>query len=423
MRTQNMAIFGGGGREHALAYHLTKSESIKNIYVIPGNPGIASEKVIVANINQDEYVSFCKKNKIAYAIIGPEVLLENGISDLLENNGIPCASPSKQASILETSKAFSKRLMKKYNIPTASFEIFRDNIEALNYIKEHNSNSFVVKLSGLAAGKGVILCHTKEDAIRAVNKLCPINEEIVIEEFLKGRELSFFALCLDDQYKILGTACDYKRLNDDDQGPNTGGMGCYSPAYWLNDREQEIIENTILVPTLKAMNCENLTFKGMLFVGIMMTEQGPKVLEYNVRFGDPETQTILPRLSSDLNDILFSIARDDKERLKSCKIQTLNNYSVHIVKAAKGYPGVNGEVIEKNQLITNTLSKTITCHSDYNVFYAGITKSNDSYLTQGGRIFGLTAIAPTLKDARNSAYSLIEHINFEGQQFRTDIGQ
>lgn len=421
-KSLSIAIFGTGGREHALATHLSQSKNVKHVFVIPGNPGISKDKISTVNISEDEYVSFCIVNKINYTIIGPEVLLEKGISDQLENNNIPCASPSKKASILETSKAFSKTLMKKYDIPTASFDVFKDTLAAIDYVKTHNSTSFVVKLSGLAAGKGVILCHSKEEALNAVNTLCPNNEEIVIEEFLEGRELSFFALCLDDQYKVLGTACDYKRLKDGNQGPNTGGMGCYSPAYWLKEEDQNIIEETILNPTLKAMNSEGLTFKGMLFVGVMMTEQGPKVLEYNVRFGDPETQTLLPRLNTDLNDVLLSIATNNKAKLNECEINASNNFSVHIVKAAKGYPGVGGEMIEKGHVITNNLNNSFPSNKDSYLFYAGVAKNDQNFITSGGRILGLTAIAPTLVQARSSAYKLIESVNFKGQQFRTDIG-
>ncbi len=413
-----VVIFGKGGREHALASHLAKESQIEKVFVIPGNPGMASPKILTYDVDPTDYLSFCQNNHVQYALIGPEDLLEAGLADELEAGGIPCASPNQMAAKLESSKAFAKNLMAKYEIPTASFCNFTNSELAKKYVNESEQNSFVVKLSGLAAGKGVIICHQKDEALKAIEGLAPNNEELVIEEFMEGKEVSFFALCLGENYKILGTACDYKRLKDNNVGPNTGGMGCYSPASWLSHDELAEIKNKILEPSLHALAQEKIFFKGTIFIGLMMTNEGPKVLEYNVRFGDPETQTILPRLSTNLHQVLRSMAINSPERFNSSKIKYGDQVSVHVVKAAKGYPGTQGVVIERGQVIHNELEST----EQTQLFFAGIKEQDQKFYTNGGRVLGVTNLGPDIENARKEAYKKINLIHFGGEQYRKDIG-
>ena len=414
---QNIIIFGKGAREHALAKYISRQKGVNKVYVIPGNPGMSEQKISTLDIVFDDYAHFCQHKNISWAIIGPEDLLKKGLSDLLNQNNIPCFAPSKIASELETSKAFSKKLMQKYQIPTASFETFKNIDSATSYIRSQSFEKIVVKQSSLAAGKGVIICESKTDAIKAAQELLRVDTEIVIEEFLTGREVSLFVLCHGVHFQILGDACDYKRLLDQDKGPNTGGMGCYSPAYWLEKSQLEDIKQTIIKPTLSAMMSEQRSFKGMLFIGLMMTDEGPKVLEYNTRFGDPETQTLLPRVRSGLFEVMRSIAFDDLDEFKKAKITLDPQYSLHVVKAAKGYPGIHekicsGDIIE-NKYIRNS-------HSE--IFFAGVAAKDEILLTSGGRILGLTSLGCDLKTAREQVYAEISKITFKGEQFRGDIG-
>ncbi|MBT4793184.1 MAG: phosphoribosylamine--glycine ligase [Halobacteriovoraceae bacterium] len=417
--TSKIVIFGQGGREHAIANQLASAYQTNSIFVIPGNPGIDGEKIQSIDIHEDEYLSFCKKHKVDLAVIGPEALLEKGLSDQLQTHGIACASPSQNAARLETSKAFSKTFMQKHQIPTASFANFQDSNAAIEYIKNHAANDLVIKLSGLAAGKGVIICHNKEDSIAAVKALAPNDEELVIEQFLTGPEVSYFVLCLKGEYKILGTACDYKRLKDNNEGPNTGGMGCYSPAHWLSQKDHEVIKQEVILKTLQGMKEEDINYRGVLFIGLMMTPQGPSVLEYNVRFGDPETQTILPRVEAGLFESLQAIANNDLSIFKNSLLELKKSSSIHIVKAAKGYPGTFGEKIEKGQVIKNNFTSSPSTH----LFFAGVKKEQDHFVTCGGRVLGVTGLDDNLANARSLAYETLNTISFAGEQFRRDIGQ
>mgnify|MGYP003685351621 CR=1 FL=1 len=314
--------------------------------------------------------------------------------------------------------------MNKYHIPTAEFETFTSFESAKTYILNSNWECFVVKQSSLAAGKGVIIANNKNEAIKASSELLNIDTEILIEEFLEGQEVSYFAICLGEDFKVLGDACDYKRLKDNNQGPNTGGMGCYSPAYWLSADQSHQIKTQVLIPTLQAMKSENLFFKGVLFIGLMMTKDGPKTLEYNIRFGDPETQTILPLISAGFTDVIQAVAFQNKEGFRKTQIKHNSHTSVHIVKASKGYPGINGEEIEINKKISNN----ILLNKNLHLYFAGVKKelsshSTSSLLTSGGRVLGITSIAEDLKDARSKAYQQIKRISFDGEQYREDIGQ
>lgn len=415
---KSICIFGQGGREHALSDHLSKDPRVEKVYVVPGNDGMSGDKIETIAIAKDHYVSFCKSKKIDFAIIGPEALLEEGLCNELELANIACASPTKEAALLESSKAFSKKFMQKYNIPTAAFEVFNNKDKAISYINSSNKKEFVIKLSGLAAGKGVILCYSKPEAIEAINLLAPNNEEIVIEDLLRGKEVSYFALCLEESFYELGTACDHKRLLDGDKGPNTGGMGCFSPAYWLTRDLESKIKTDILLPTLSGLKKEGIFFGGTLFIGILISENTPYVLEYNTRFGDPETQTILPRLKNSLLDALEAIALKDKELLNSQKSEFNSPYSVHVVKAAYGYPGVKGEKVRKGDKIE--ISQHASEHTK--IFFAGVKNNKGSLVTNGGRVLGITALNEKLEGARKTAYESLTKVHFLGEQYRKDIG-
>jgi phosphoribosylamine--glycine ligase len=415
---QRIVIFGKGGREHALANHLISLPDVHNVIVVPGNPGMLSNGIKTINLDRADYSKFCIEENINLTIIGPENLLEDGLSDELEALGVPTFAPSRSAARLETSKSFSKNLMKKYDIPTAGFKTFKHIHHALEFLNLINWKKYVVKQSSLAAGKGVIICETKDQARQATKELFEVDSEIIIEEFLEGREVSYFAICLGNKYSILGDACDYKTLKNGNKGPNTGGMGCYSPVTWLTASEKRVIDATIIKPTLDAMIKEEKPFKGVLFVGLMMTDSGPKVLEYNVRFGDPETQTIAPLINSGFLESITAIARKDEKEFSSIQIKNSGLASVHIVKAAKGYPGVKGETIRQGDLISSEYTPAKNSH----LFFAGVSGTKQELKTAGGRVLGLTIVAEDVKQARTIGYQEIQKIRFTGEQFREDIG-
>ena len=308
--------------------------------------------------------------------------------------------------------------MSRYDIPTASFANFNDKQSAKDFLQQSAWEKIVLKKSGLFAGKGVFICENKEHALQNLELYFSEHDEMVIEECLSGPEVSYFALCLDHEFKILGHACDYKRLKDGDQGPNTGGMGCYSPAFWLTSEQEKEIEHKIIRPTLQGMQAEGLRFQGTLFIGLMMTKEGPKVLEYNVRFGDPETQTLLPRLESNLFELFQAVAYQNKTLFKKHFVHIKDLSSIHIVKAAQGYPGIDGETIEADQPISGDYQ-----NSEFiKLYFAGVKKKDHQLVTAGGRVLGFTSLASSHKDARELAYKNLERVFFKGEQFRGDIG-
>lgn len=406
---QHIVIMGKGGREHALARSLASSPKVKMVTVIPGNPGMREPKIYPQEISSQEWINFCKESFASYVIIGPEDLITAGWADKFRASKIPCLAPSQEASLLESSKAFSKTFMQKYKIPTADFKTFSNQESAIDYIHQADIESFVIKKSGLAAGKGVFICEEKPSAIDSISQI--VNDQIVIEEKLEGPEVSFFALCNGKNFVTMGTACDYKRLLDGDRGPNTGGMGCYSPAHWLSKKDIKEIEKKIITPTLKGMITENREFSGVLFVGLMKTKSGFKVLEYNVRFGDPETQTILPTLKKSIHDACLATI---KNRLNKLTIKKNKLSSVHLVKASKEYPfSTPVSSLIENQFVSSSKSQ---------LFFAGVKKENNKLLSSGGRILGITCLAEDHKSARIKLYQKVQEVKFEGEQFRKDIG-
>lgn len=407
----NILIIGSGGREHALCHAIKKSPECKNLYCIPGNAGIA-EIAECANIRVtdfDEIIEFCRERLINYAIIGPEAPLVEGIEDFLQDRGVKVFGPSAKASQLEASKAFTKNICIKGNIPTAKAKSFTDADAAKKYIREQGA-PIVVKADGLAAGKGVIVAMKLEEALRAVDDILveksfgDAGNEILIEEFMTGREASFFvAVTANGKVYEFGTACDYKREGDNNTGLNTGGMGTFSPADMIDDAMRKRIMDEIIYPTLKVMKDEGILYKGFLFAGLMMTKEGPKLIEYNCRMGDPETQSILPRLENDILDVLLGLEPpkfSDKTALT-------------VVYAANGYPA---SYKKKTEI------KNLQAVKNATVYHAGTKKIGGKIVNVGGRVLGITAVANNLANAKKTAYEEIAKIDWPDGYYRNDIG-
>ena len=416
-------IVGSGGREHAIAWKVAQSKKVEKIYCAPGNAGISqvAECVSIGAMEFDKLVSFAKEKEIDLTIIGMDDPLVGGIVDVFEAEGLRVFGPNKAAAILEGSKAFSKDLMKKYNIPTAAYENFTDMNKALEYLQTAKM-PIVVKASGLALGKGVIICQNKEEAEEAVKEMMAdgkfgaAGSEIVIEEFMTGREVSVLSFVDGNTIKIMSSAQDHKRAKDGDQGLNTGGMGNFSPSPFYTEEVDAFCQKYIYQSTVDAMKAEGRPFKGIIFFGLMLTPDGPKVLEYNARFGDPEAQVVLPRLENDIIDV-FEACIDGKLDEIDLKFDN-NRATVCVILASDGYPLAyqKGFVIEGLEKFEN--------NDGYYVFHSG-TKFNENgqFVTNGGRVLGVTANGSTLKEARANAYKATEWIQFENKYMRTDIGK
>lgn len=411
-------VVGGGGREHALVWKISQSPRVKEIYCAPGNAGIG-ELARCINIpaeNIDELVEFALKNKIDLTVVGPEMPLTLGIVDKFLANGLKVFGPTQRAAEIEGSKAFSKELMAKYQIPTAKYQVFTGVQQAKDFIKELGVPC-VVKADGLAAGKGVMVCFTLEEALKAVddilieNKFGKAGSKVVVEEFLEGQEVSMLAFTDGKTVIPMVSAQDHKRAFDNDQGPNTGGMGAYSPAPVYTTQIHETVEKDILRATIDAMGGEGRPFKGVLYAGLMLTENGPKVLEFNARFGDPETQVVLPRLKTDIVDIMEAVVAGELDKIN---VEWYEEAAVCVVMASGGYP----EGYEKGKVITG-LEKV---PEDVLVFHAGTKKDKGQIVTNGGRVLGVTALGKDLQGAINKAYQGVEKIDFAGMHYRKDIG-
>ena len=414
-------IIGGGGREHAIAWKLSKSPRVEKIYCAPGNAGIAeiAECVNIGVMEFDRQVAFAKEHGIDLTVVAPDDPLAAGAVDAFEAAGLRAFGPRANAAILEGSKAFSKDLMKKYNIPTAAYETFTDPEEAIKYL-ETARMPIVLKADGLALGKGVLICSNLEEAKEGVRTLMldkqfgSAGDEIVIEEFMTGREVSVLSFVDGKTIKIMTSAQDHKRAKDGDQGLNTGGMGTFSPSPFYTSEVDAFCREKIYQPTVDAMRAEGREFKGIIFFGLMLTEDGPKVLEYNARFGDPETQVVLPRMKNDLAD-LFEACIDGT--LGQVELEFEDNAAVCVVLASDGYP----EHYEKGYPISGL--ERFKDADGYFVFHAG-TKLNDQgqIVTNGGRVLGVTATGGDLKEARANAYKATEWVEFGNKYMRNDIG-
>ena len=414
-------IVGSGGREHAIAWSVAKSPKVDKIYCAPGNAGIAefAECVNIKAMEFDKLVAFAKENAIDLTIIGMDDPLVGGVVDAFESEGLRVFGPRKNAAIIEGSKAFSKDLMKKYKIPTAAYENFTDPDEAIKYL-ETAKMPIVLKADGLALGKGVLICNTLEEAKEGVKTLMLDKQfgyagnEIVIEEFMTGREVSVLAFCDGKTIKCMTSAQDHKRAKDGDQGLNTGGMGTFSPSPFYNDEVEAFCEKYVYQSTIDAMASEGRPFTGILFTGLMITEDGPKVLEYNARFGDPEAQVVLPRMKNDIIDVMEACI-DGK--LSDVELEFEDNAAVCVVLASDGYPEKYDKGFEIKGL------DTFKDKDGYYVFHAGTKFDGDKIVTNGGRVLGVVAKGENLKAARANAYKATEWIDFANKYKRNDIGK
>ena len=414
-------VIGGGGREHAICWKLSKSPKVDELYCAPGNAGIAevAKCVDIGVMDFEKMADFAKKEAFDLVVVGPDDPLAGGIVDVLEEKGLHVFGPRKNAAILEGSKAFSKDLMKKYGIPTAAYETFDTPEAALNYL-ETASVPIVLKADGLALGKGVLICNTREEAKEGVKTLMldkqfgHAGDRIVVEQFMTGREVSVLSFVDGKTIKIMTSAQDHKRAKDGDQGLNTGGMGTFSPSPFYTPEVDEFCKKHIYQATVDAMKAEGREFKGIIFFGLMLTADGPKVLEYNARFGDPETQVVLPRMKNDIVDV-FEACVDGT--LDQIDLQFEDNAAVCVVLASDGYP----EHYEKGKKITGL--ENFKDKDGYYVFHAGSKfDAEGNILTNGGRVLGVTATGKDLKEARANAYKATEWVNFENKYMRHDIG-
>jgi phosphoribosylamine--glycine ligase len=416
----NILVVGSGGREHAIVWTIAQSMKANKIYCAPGNGGIAdiAECLPINATDIEGMVQAAKDYKIDLVVVAPDDPLAKGMVDAMTKAGIRAFGPTAEAARIEASKAFSKEFMEKYGIPTANYALFSESDEALEYLKKQKY-PLVVKADGLALGKGVIICKNQKEAEGAVNSIMIENnfgeagKQVVIEEFLTGTEVSILSFTDGKTLSIMPASQDHKRAMDDDKGLNTGGMGTFSPSRVYTPELAQICMEKIYLPTINALNREGITFKGILYFGLILTDEGPKVLEYNARFGDPETQVVLPTLETDLVDIFEAVIDGTLDKIN---IEWSNAACVCVIMASGGYPenykkGYEIKGIEQAELDSNII-----------VFHAGTKKENGKYYTNGGRVLGVTAIGKDLKHARERAYKAVEKIQFQDAHYRKDIG-
>lgn len=415
-------MIGSGGREHALIKALLKSPRLTKLYCAPGNGGISrdAECVDIPVMDKAAMVSFAKENDIDLAFVAPDDPLADGMVDAFEQEGIRAFGPNKAAAIIEASKVFSKNLMKKYGIPTAKYEVFDNSADALAYVRDNGLEQVVVKADGLALGKGVLIAQSMQEAEQAIKtimedkKFGESGNKVVIEEFLTGPEVSVLSFTDGKTVCPMVSSKDHKRALDGDKGLNTGGMGTISPnPYYTDELAKECME-TIFKPTIKAMELEGRPFKGCLYFGLMMTPNGPKVIEYNARFGDPEAQVVLPRLKTDLLDIVDAVIDGELDKLN---IEWEDCCSACVVMASGGYPGSYKKGVEMFGMDENGQVEGAT------VYHAGTKYENGKFYTNGGRVLGVTAKGQTLDEALDKAYAAVEKISFDGAHYRRDIGR
>ncbi|PEC78127.1 phosphoribosylamine--glycine ligase [Bacillus cereus] len=411
----NVLVIGRGGREHALAWKFAQSEKVEKVYVAPGNEGMrdVATPVDIDENDFDALVLFAKENNVELTFVGPEIPLMNGIVDRFKEEGLRVFGPNKAAAVIEGSKAFTKELMKKYDIPTAAYETFTDYEEAVQYIQKVGA-PIVIKADGLAAGKGVTVAMTLEEALQAVKEMLQdvkfgaASKKVVIEEFLDGQEFSLMAFVNGTTVHPMVIAQDHKRAFDGDKGPNTGGMGAYSPVPQIPESAVQEAIQTVLHPTAKAMIEENRSFTGILYAGLILTNDGPKVIEFNARFGDPETEVVLPRLENDLVDVCNAVL-DESE----LTLQWSEEAVIGVVLASKGYP----EAYKKGDIISG-----LDALQDVIVFHAGTAMKHGDFVTNGGRVLFVACKANSLQEAKDKVYKEIGKIESDGLFYRSDIG-
>ena len=416
----NLLVIGGGGREHAIVKKLKENPAVETIYCAPGNGGIAADAVCVPEIGAKDIsaqVDFAKTHSIDFAVVAPDDPLVLGAVDALEAAGIPCFGPEAKAAIIEGSKVFSKDLMKKYGIPTAEYQVFTDAAAAMDYVKSC-ALPVVVKADGLALGKGVLIAETREDAVAAVESIMldrafgDSGNQVVIEEFLTGPEVSVLAFTDGKTVRPMATSQDHKRALEGDKGPNTGGMGVYSPVPIVTDEEHATMV-AVMEQTVAELAAEGIDYRGCLYGGFMLTPAGPKVLEFNARFGDPETQVVLPRLKNDLVEVMLACANCELDQIE---LDWRDEWAVAVVLTSAGYPGS----YEKGKVITGI--EDAEAMENVTVYHAGTAVVDGQLVTNGGRVLAVTALGDTFENARNLAYEACEKIDFEGKTLRHDIG-
>ena len=419
---RKILVVGSGGREHTIIRKLKESPRVEKIYAAPGNGGISRDAkcVAIGAMDKDGIAKFAKENDIDLVFVAPDDPLADGMVDTLTENGIRAFGPTASAAIIEGSKVFSKNLMKKYGIPTAAYEVFNDPAKVMEYVEAQNKYPVVIKADGLALGKGVIIAANRDEAAAAVKEIMEDKKfgdsgnNVVVEEFLTGPEVSVLAFTDGKVVKPMVSSKDHKRAYDNDEGLNTGGMGTISPNPYYTDEIAEICRKTIFEPTIAAMNSEGRTFKGCLYFGLMITPDGPKVIEYNARFGDPEAQVVLPRLRTDLVDIIEAVI---DERLSEINIEWSDEATACVVMASGGYPLAYKKGLEITGLDENGQVDGAT------VYHAGTKYEDGKFLTNGGRVLGITACGSTLGDALAKAYAAVGRISFDGVHYRKDIGK
>jgi len=412
-------VIGSGGREHTLVWKITQSPKVSQIYCAPGNAGI-SQLIKCIDIDADnieKLADFAKKEKVDLAVVGPELPLSRGIVNEFSKQGLRIFGPSKEATEIESSKVFSKHLMKKYDIPTANYEVFQNNEKALDYIKQQTF-PLVIKADGLTAGKGVFIVKNLDQAGDALNTLMKekifgeAGMQVIVEEFLEGEEVSILAFCDGKTIMPMASSQDHKKIFDNNQGPNTGGMGAYSPVPFYTTEIKEKVCREILKPTVKGLLNEGREYKGVLYAGLILTKEGPKVLEFNARFGDPETEVVLPRLKTDLADILNAVIEGSLHKIN---IEWKNNSAVCVVVASGGYPGK----YQKGKVISGL--ERLEKMKDVIAFHAGTKFQDGRIVTSGGRVLGITAWDNTISNAKEKAYKGVKEIYFEDMYYRKDI--
>ena len=416
----NILVIGSGAREHSLCWAINKSPKKKKIFCIPGNAGISEiAECIDLKVEKILILDFCKKKEIDLIVIGPEKHLEEGLSDYLSQKGFLVFGPSKKASKLESSKVYSKKFLKKYKIPTARFKEFSNFLKAKKYL-DQQTFPIVLKADGLASGKGVIICENLNEALVSLEsimvkkKFGEAGNKVVIEEFLKGFEMSYFVFFDKNSYSKLNYALDHKKAYDFDKGPNTGGMGAFTPSKKVNKELEKKILESVIKKTFYGLKEEKIIYRGILFVGLMITSSGPQVIEYNVRFGDPECQVLMRVLKSDILEIFEAVVKD---KLKKVKIKNSKNYSICIVIASKGYPG--SFAIDKEISNLNKVQKI----KGIKIFHAGTKFLNEKIVSSGGRVLSITSESENLENAKKIAYNTINKLNWKHGFYRKDIGK
>lgn len=421
----DILVIGSGGREHAIVRKLKESPKAGKLYCVPGNGGIACDAACgpVGAMDKEGVLAFAKEHKADFIFVAPDDPLAAGMTDFLEAAGFPCFGPNAKAAEIESSKVFSKNLMKKYGIPTAAYEVFTEQGAALEYIREQGKYPVVVKADGLALGKGVVIAQNEQEAEEALQSMMEdkifgdSGSRVVVEEFLTGPEVTVLAFTDGKTLCPMASSMDHKQAYDGDKGPNTGGMGTISPnPAYTKEAAQRCMEE-IFLPTMQAMNAEGRKFKGCMYFGLMLTPDGPKVIEYNSRFGDPEAQVVLPRLETDLAEIITAVAQ---ERLGELEIKWSEKASACVILASGGYPGSYPKGLEIAGLDEKG---QIAAMPEVTVYHAGTKRENGKFYTNGGRVLGLTALGDTLEEALETAYRAVDMVNFEGVMYRRDIGR